>query len=369
MTFQGEAAMSGAAPRQPPSPSLLTRPTTADSFSLAAGFLGLMLCFDVCLAGGFSQQRWLLGGELQCLACLVLQMAFVSLLARRAIRSPVAATLVFVGSFLLVNGVIAVYARSHPYHYGYASALLAGQLAFLGLWLILGDQPLGWRMLATGAAAGILVVGWYGYAARRSMADWNLIWMTETAGVTAAAVLLRIAGFKITRVGESEKCPDGLAGRSAAEGEAQYSLWHLMAGLFVASCLFGLARLLGVIKPTYFADLAAHETDWADVQRGLGLGFAAALAVAFAAHSVLLRAHLVARYLPPLIYAIAMGYAIHAWGPPYVDASIVNSNWSANLPGWSPTASQWPIWMLLNASMAMSGTMFLHSLGCRLTRR
>jgi hypothetical protein len=186
--------------------------------------------------------------------------------------------------------------------------------------------------------------------------------------VTAAAVLLRVAGFQIRFVGAKQNSPSYLRGQSPAEGEGQYKLWHLMAGLFVASCLLGLARLLGIIKPTYFANLAAIEWNSADLRRGLGVGLAAALAVTFAAHSVLLRANFAARYLPPLVYAIAMGYAIHTWGPPYVDAAIVRSTWNANIPGWSPTISQWPIWMLLNTGMAMGGTMFLHALGYRLTR-
>ena len=107
-----------------------------------------------------------------------------------------------------------------------------------------------------------------------------------------------------------------------------------MAGLFVASCLLGLARLLGIIEPTYFANLAAIELDAADLQRGLGVGFAAALAVAFAALSVLLKANFATRYLPPLVYAIAIGYAIHTWGPRYVDAAVAKLAWNANLPGW-----------------------------------
>ena len=142
-----------------------------------------------------------------------------------------------------------------------------------------------------------------------------------------------------------------------------------MAGLFVASCLLGLARLLGVMKPTYFADLAASDITAADLQRGLGVGLAAALAVVFAAHSVLLPVNFAARYLPPLVYAIAMGYAIHTWGSPYVDAAAARSAWNVNMPGLSPTTSQWPLWMLLNAGTAMGGTMFLHALGYRLTMK
>ena len=203
---------------------------------------------------------------------------------------------------------------------------------------------------------------------RRSRVDWNLIWMSETVAVAASAALLRIAGFKIRFAGEAAPRPDQVVGTGVAEGEGQYRLWHLMAGLFLASCLLGLARLLGIIKPTYFADLAASEIDTADIQRGLGVGLAASLAVAFAAHSVLLRTSFAARYVPCLIYAVAMGYGIHAWGPPYVDASVVRSTWSVNLPGWSPTTSQWSLWMLFNGGMAMGGTMFLHALGYRLTR-
>lgn len=360
--------MSGAAPRQPPPTSQLPRPGIGDSLSLAAGFLSLIFCFDVCIVTGLSGQRLLFCRDPQYLACLVVQTIFLTLLVSRAIPSPAVAIMALVGNFLLVNATIAIFSAQHPSHYGYASAFLAGQLAVLAVWLVLGEQSLGWRILGTCASSGILIVGWYGYAARRSTADWNLIWMSETLGVMAAAVLLRIAGFHIRCVAQTKQHSGRHSGKNVAEGEGQFKLWHLMAGLFVASCLLGLARLLGVIKPTYFADLAASEIDAADVQRGLGVGLAAALAVAFAAHSVLLRTNFAARYLPPLIYAIAMGYGIHAWGPPYVDASVAASTWNANLPGWSPTTSQWPIWMLFNAGMATGGTMFLHALGYRLTR-
>ncbi|MGI8982513.1 MAG: hypothetical protein ACR2FY_25045 [Pirellulaceae bacterium] len=335
---------------------------------MTAAFLGLILCFDLCLVTGLSGQRLLFGRDPQFLACLVAQTIFLSLLVSRAIPSPAIAIMAWVANFLLVNAAIAIYAAQHPSHYGYASAFLAGQLAFLAVWLVLGEQSLGWKVLGTCASSGILIVGWYGYAARRSTADWNLIWMSETLGVMAAAVLLRFAGFQIRCVSLTKQNLARPPEESRAEGEGQYKLWHLMAGLFVASCLLGLARLLGVIKPTYFADLAASEIDAADVQRGLGVGLAAALAVAFAAHSILLRANFAARYLPPLIYTIAMGYGIHAWGPPYVDASVVASAWSVNLPDWTPTTSQWSIWMLFNAGMATGGTMFLHALGYRLTR-
>ena len=324
---------------------------------------------DVCLANGLVGQQWHLGRDLQSLACLVAQTFFLSLLVRRAIGSPALACLVFVGNFSLVSAVVGLYAAQHPSHNGYASPFLAGQLAFLAIWLILGEQPLGWRMLGTCAAGGLLVVGWYGYAARRSGVDWNLIWMSQTLGVTATALLLRIAGFQIRFVGEPENNPQRERGQSPAKAEGQYKLWHLMAGLFIASCLLGLARLLGIIKPTYFANLAAIKLDAADLQRGLGVGFAAALAVAFAAYSVLLRTNFAARYLPPLIYAVAMGYAIHTWGAPYVDAAIARSAWNVNLPGWSPTTSQWPLWMLLNTSVAMGGTMFLTPLAIDLHGR
>ncbi len=357
--------MSGEIFRQPPASSPRA---FRDSLGLAAGFLGLLLWVDLCLANGLFGQQWLLGRDLQSLACLVVQTSFLSLLVRRAIKSPAVACLVFAGNFLLVSAVVGVYSAQHPAHYGYAAAFLAGQLAFLAIWLILGKQPLGWRMLGTCAGGGLLMVGWYGYAARRSGVDWNLIWMSETLGVTAAAILLRIAGFQIRFVGERENNPQREQGQNQVEVEGQYKLWHLMAGLFVASCLLGLARLLGIIKPTYFANLAAIKLDSADLQRGLGVGLAASLAVAFAAHSVLLRTNFAARYLPPLVYALAMGYAIHTWGPPYVDAAIARSTWNANLPGWSPTTSQWPLWMLLNTGVAMGGTMFLHALGYRLTR-
>jgi hypothetical protein len=357
--------MSGEIPRQPPA---IARRAVRDSLPLAAGFLGLLLCVDICLANGLIGQRWHLGKDLQSLACLVAQTFFLSLLVRRAIKSADIACLVFVGNFLLVSAVVGIYSAQHPSHYGYASACLAGQLAFLAIWLILGEQPLGWRVLGTCAGGGLLIVGWYGYAARRSGVDWNLIWMSETLAVTAIAALLRVAGFQIRFVGELENNPQRERGQNQAEGEGQYKLWHLMAGLFIASCLLGLARLLGIIKPTYFANLAATELDAADLQRGLGVGFAAALAVGFAAHSVLLRANFATRYLPPLVYAIAMGYAVHTWGPPYVDAAIVRSAWNVNIPGSSPTTSQWPFWMLLNTGIAMGGTMFLHALGYRLTR-
>lgn len=357
--------MSGEIPRQPPAPSHWA---FHGSLPLAAGFLGLLLCVDVCLANGLIGQRWLLAKDLQSLACLVAQTFFLSLLVRRAIASPALACLIFVGNFSLVSAVVGLYAAQHTSHYGYASAFLAGQLALLAIWLILAEQPLGWRMLGSCAGAGLLVVGWYGYAARRSGVDWNLIWMSEILAVMAAAALLRIAGFQIRFTGETEGDARHAREESQAEGEGQYKLWHLMAGLFIASCLLGLARLLGIIKPTYFANLAAIELDAADLQRGLGVGFATALAVAFAAHSVLLRANFATRYLPPLVYAIAIGYAIHTWGPPYVDAAVAQRTWNANLPGWSPTTSQWPLWMLLNTGMAVGGTMFLRALGYRLTR-
>ena len=141
-----------------------------------------------------------------------------------------------------------------------------------------------------------------------------------------------------------------------------------MAGLFVASCLLGLSRLLGVIKPTYFADLLASEVSATDIQRGVGVGLAASLAVAFAAHAVLLRTHVVARYLPTIVYAIAMGYAIRAWGPPYVLPFLARSAWNATSKGFLPTDSQWSLWMLLTAGIAMSGSLFLHALGYRLVR-
>lgn len=357
--------MSGEIPRQPPSPS---QRALRDALFLAAGLLGLYLCVDVCLANGLIGQRWLLARDLPSLACLVAQTFFLSLLVRHAIKFFAVACIVFVANFLLVSAVVGVYSAQHPSHYGYASAFLGGQLAFLAIWLILGEQPLGWRMLGTCAGAGLLIVGWYGYAARRSGVDWNLIWMSETLAVTTTAVLLRIAGFQIRFVGETEDDAKRARGQNQAEGEGQYKLWHLMAGLFIASCLLGLARLLGIIKPSYFANLAAIELDADDLQRGLGVGLAAALAVAFAAHSVLVRANFAVRYLPPLVYAVAMGYAIHTWGPSYVDAAVVRSTWNANLPGWSPTISQWPLWMLLNTGMAMGGTLFLHSLGYRLMR-
>ena len=357
--------MSGEILLQPPVPA---RRAFWDWHPVAAGFLGFAVCVDVCLTNGLLGQQWHLGRDLQSLACLVAQTFFLSLLVRRVIKSAAIACLVFIGNFLLVSAVVCVYSAQHPSHYGYASAFLAGQLAFLAIWLILGEQPLGWRMLGTCAGGGLLIVGWYGYAARRSGVDWNLIWMSETVGVTAAAALLRIAGFQIRFVAETETGPRLPRETNQAEGEGQYKLWHLMAGLFIASCLLGLARLLGIIKPTYFANLAAIKLDVADLQRGLGVGLAASLAVVFAAHSVLLRGTFAARYLPPLVYAVAMGYAIHTWGPPYVDAAIVRSAWNVNIPGWSPTTSQWPLWMLLNTGIAMGGTMFLHALGYRLLR-
>ena len=357
--------MSGEILRQPPASS---GRAFRDSLPLAAGFLALLLCVDICLANGLLGQQWLLGRDLQSLGCLVVQTLFLSLLVRRAIDSPALACLLFIGNFLLVSAVAGVYSAQHPANYGYASAFLAGQLSFLAIWLILGEQPLGWRVLGVCSAGGLLIVGWYGYAARRSSVDWNLIWMSQALAVLAVAVVLRIAGFQIRFVGETASSRARSVSDNAAEGEGQYKLAHLMAGLFVASCLLGLARLLGVIKPTYFADLAAIKITVADLQRGLGVGLAASLAVAFAAHSVLLRTNFAARYLPPVIYAVAMGYAIHTWGPPYVDAAVGRSTWNANVPGWSPTASQWSIWMLLNTGIAMGGTMFLHALGYRLTK-
>lgn len=354
--------------RPPPPASSLAWVGARDSLALAAGFLILVGVFDFCLATALRGPRMSLGRDLEFLGALVIQALFLSLLVRRGVVVRAVATLALLGNLVLVNAVVASYSAQHVSHIGYASAFLAGQLAFLAIWLVLGEQPLGWRVLGICAGGGLLLVIWYGYAARRSTAEWNLIWMSETVSVLGATVLLRIVGFRIRYIGEKSEGAASPAKSSAMEGEGQYKLWHLLAGLFVASCLFGLARLLGVIKPTYFADLAANEIETADLQRGLGVGLAASLAVAFAALSVLLRTHLVARYLPPLIYAIAMGYAIHLWGPPYVDASILNRIWSPYPPSWNSTTSQWPIWMLVNAGMAMSGTMFLHALGCRLTR-
>lgn len=357
--------MSGAASRQPAPPSQFPRSGMWGPLSLVAGFLGLIFCFDAGLFG----QRSLYGRDPQFLACLIAQTIFLPLLVRRAIPSPADAIMALVGNGLLVNAAIAIYSAQDPYRYGYASAFLAGQLSFLVVWLVLGQQSLGWKLLTTCASSGILIVGWYGYAARRSTVEWNLIWMSQTLGVMAAAALLRFAGFQIRCVDHTTRNVARPLEKSRAEGEGQFKLWHLMAGLFVASCLLGLARLLGVIKPTYFADMASSEIDAADMRRGLGVGLAAALAVAFAAHSVLLRTNFAARYLPPLIYAIAMGFAIHVWGPPYVDVSVAASAWSVSLPDWTPTISQWSIWMLFNAGMATGGTMFLHALGYRLTRR
>src|SRR5881394_4004314 len=135
--------MSGEIPRQPPA---FSRRAAQDSISLGAGFLGLLLCVDVCLANGLIGQRWHLGKDLQSLACLVAQTCFLSLLVRRATMSAALACLVFAGNCLLVSAVVGIYSAQHPSHYGYASAFLAGQLAFLAIWLILGEQPLGWRM-------------------------------------------------------------------------------------------------------------------------------------------------------------------------------------------------------------------------------
>jgi hypothetical protein len=354
--------------RQPPPASSLAWALARDSLALAAGYLILVGVFDFCLATALRGPRMSLGRDLEFLGALAVQALFLPLLVRRGIVVRVVATLALVGNLVLVNAVVASYSAQHASHNGYASAFLAGQLAFLAIWLVLGDQPLGWRVLGICAGGGLLLVLWYGYAARRSTAEWNLIWMSQTIAVLGAAALLRMVGFRIRYVGEQSEGAAGSSGKSAAEGEGQYKLWHLLAGLFVASCLLSLARLLGVIKPTYFANLAANEIDAADLQRGLGVGLAASLAVTFAALSVLLRANFLARYFPALVYVLAMGSAIHVWGPPYVDAGPVTSAWSANLPGWNPAASQWPIWMLLNAGMALSGTMFLHALGCRLTR-
>lgn len=354
--------------RQPPPAASLAWVEARDSLVLAAGYLILVGVFDFCLAAALRGQRMSLGRDLEILGALAVQALFLPLLVRRGIEIAVVAMVALAGNLVLVNAVVAFYSAQHVSHNGYATAFLAGQLAFLAIWLVLGEQPLGWRVLAICAGGGLLIVIWYGYAARRSTAEWNLIWMSQTIAVLGAAALLRMVGFRIRYVGEKSEGAAGSGGKTAAEGEGQYKLWHLLAGLFVASCLLSLARLLGVIKPTYFANLAANEIDAADLQRGLGVGLAASLAVSFAALSVLLRANLLARYFPALVYVLAMGSAIHVWGPPYVDTGPVTSAWSANLPGWNPAASQWPIWMLLNAGMALSGTMFLHSLGCRLSR-
>lgn len=362
--------MSGASSRQPPALLLaqpVAQPGLRSSLSLATAYLGLLACVDVCLSFGLAEQRYVLGRDLQCLGCLVLQTAFLAFLVRRAMTSPLVATLAFAGNFLLINGVIARYAAAHVSHYAYATALLGGECAFLAIWLILGPQSLGWRMLGTVAAVGLLIVGWYGYAARRSTIDWNLIWITEALGVAVAAAILRAAGFRI-RPDRAAAASSAVAPSAPAEGEGQFRLWHLMAGLFVASCLLGLARLLGVIKPTYFADLLANEVAASDLQRGVGVGLAASLAVAFAAHVVLLRTNLASRYLPALIYAVAMGYAVHFFGPPYVLQYLARSAWNANPPGYLPTDSQWSLWMLLSAGTAMGGSLFLHALGYRLVR-
>jgi hypothetical protein len=363
--------MSGARSRQPLE-AIAARPVAQPGLraplSLAAAYLGLLVCVDCCLTYGIVEQRYvLLGRDLMCLGCLVLQTAFLTLLVRRDIASPLVATLAFSANFLLINAVIAQYAAAHVSHYAYATALLGGEWAFLAIWLILGPQPLGWRMLGSVAVGGLLVVGWYGYAARRSTIDWNLIWITEALGVAVAAAILRAAGFRI-RLDRAGAASSAVASSAATEGEGQFRLWHLMAGLFVASCLLGLARLLGVIKPTYFADLFASEIAAADLQRGVGVGLAASLAVAFAAHAVLLRTYVAARYLPALVYAFAMGYAIHFFGPPYVLPYLARSAWSANPRGYLPTDSQWSLWMLLSAGIAMSGSLFLHALGYRLVR-
>jgi hypothetical protein len=362
--------MSGEFPRPPLSVPMPAGSTPRDSQALAIGFLALIACFDVCLVSGMPAQSLLRGWDLVSLACLVMQTFFLSLLVRSFVPSPVVASLLWVGNFLLVNGVIATYSARSTTHYGFGSAFLAGQLAFLVIWLFLGTQSLGWRVLVACAGGGFLIVGWYGYAARRSTADWNLVWMSETIAVAIAAVLLKTAGFGIRYFGEGEKGPTFPVENGGTDGEGQFRLWHLMAGLFVVSCLLGLARLLGVTKPTYFADLAANEINAQDFRRCVGIGLAAALAVAFAAHCVLLRTHFAARYLPAFIYAAAISYAIHVWGPPHVDASVVYRKALAapSRLGWIPTTSQWPFWMLFNAGMAMGGTMFLHALGYRLTR-
>jgi hypothetical protein len=356
--------------RQPPPGSSLAWFGARDSLILASGYLILVGFFDFCLASALRGPRMSLGRDLEFLGALAVQALFLSLLVRHGVVIRVVATLALASNLVLVNAVIASYSAQHVSHVGYASAFLAGQLAFLAIWLVLGGQPLGWRVLGICAGGGLLIVIWYGYAARRSTAEWNLIWMSETAAVLAAAVLLRMVGFRIRYVGEKSGSAGIPVEKSTAEGEGQYKLWHLLAGLFVASCLLGLARLLGVIKPTYFADLAANEIDAADLRRGLGVGLAASLAVAFAALSVLLRANFLPRYLPALVYALAMGYAIHTWGPKYVVPIIgrVMNIVPMRASGWIPSASQWPLWMLFNAGMAMSGTMFLHALGYRLTR-
>ena len=146
--------MSGEIPRQPPA---ICSPSGARLAS-SGGRISRPPLVRGRLPGKWPHRTtWHLGKDLQSLACLVAQTILLSLLVRCAIKSADIACLVFVGNFLLVSAVVGIYSAQHPSHYGYASACLAGQLAFLAIWLILGEQPLGWRMLGMCAGGGLLI--------------------------------------------------------------------------------------------------------------------------------------------------------------------------------------------------------------------
>ena len=337
-----------------------------NSLSFAAAYLVLVGFFDYCLFSPLHALDYSLGSlgkEVECLAALVAQTVFLALLVRRAIPSPAVAVIAFVLNLVLVNALVAVYASKNSHFCGFACALLVGQLGFLAIWLMLSDRPLGWRVLVTTSAAGVLIVGWYGYAARRSTAEWNTLWMTQTLAMLGLSLFLRQAGFRI-RHHTTHRDPS----RSAHKNDSQFELWHLLAGTMVASMLFGLARHWGVISPTYLADLMGHESDSMDVQTGILIGLAAAMTVACGALGVLLRGNGFVRYALPLLGAVAVGHIVHVCGPSYVDMTLRRSLWYPSGRGWLPTTSQWPIWMLLAAGIAMAGTMFLHALGYRLMR-
>ena len=106
--------MSGAELRLPAPPSQFPRSGMWGPFSLVAGFLGLIFCFDACLVTGLFGQRSLYGRDPQYLACLVAQTIFLPLLVRRAIPSPADAIMALVGNVLLVNATIAIYSTQDP---------------------------------------------------------------------------------------------------------------------------------------------------------------------------------------------------------------------------------------------------------------